>query len=466
MRSYYYKLAWRNLWRNQRRTMITMSSMAFALVFSIVMSSMTLGLNDRFISQNIEAYTGYLQIQTEDYVEESSLDHSLAYSKSLLDSLKQIPNVKTVVPHTQSFVLASNGTHTKGALVSAVDQYAEKGMADPTHFLAHYYLSTKVLAHYNRDFPQDKVGQKRLLENEHTYFINRISLKIQLEIEGEALDSLCTWSHFPAESFLPSSRGVLVSSQLAQYLQVAPGDSLILLGQGYHGVSAADFVPVRGIVKMASPELDNKLIYMTQSYAETFWNMPGRAGFISINLEHNRKMLSTQKAIEEILPPNLRVRNWEEIAPQLKNQIDDADVERLLYIFILYLILFFGILGTMQMMVSERRPEFNVLIALGMKRTDLVLVFSFEMIILAFASIIVGSILSLFYFWIMQPIPLVMTGNIARTMQQMGYSPMFYIAGLGPYCLNQIYTVLIMFVVALIFPVRYIWRWNLLKEKS
>ncbi len=64
--------------------------------------------------------------------------------------------------------------------------------------------------------------------------------------------------------------GILVSDRLASYLKVTIGDTVILMGQGYHGVSAAGIFPVRGIIKMPSPEIDNKLIIMTIPAAQKF----------------------------------------------------------------------------------------------------------------------------------------------------------------------------------------------------
>ena len=78
--------------------------------------------------------------------------------------------------------------------------------------------------------------------------------------------------------------GVLVSDRLASYLNLVIGDTVILMGQGYHGASAAGIFPVRGIIKMPSPEIDNKLIIMTIPTAQKFFDAEGKITSLSVNL--------------------------------------------------------------------------------------------------------------------------------------------------------------------------------------
>ena len=67
------KIAWRNLWRNKRRTIITAASIFFAVFFAVVMRSFQLGTYEHMIKQSIESYAGYLQVQQPDYADEPGL---------------------------------------------------------------------------------------------------------------------------------------------------------------------------------------------------------------------------------------------------------------------------------------------------------------------------------------------------------------------------------------------------------
>ena len=92
--------------------------------------------------------------------------------------------------------------------------------------------------------------------------------------------------------------GVLVSDRLAGYLKVTIGDTVILMGQGYHGASAAGIFPVRGIIKMPSPDIDNKLIIMTIPTAQKFFDAEGKITSLSVNLtskSHRIMSVSTKE---------------------------------------------------------------------------------------------------------------------------------------------------------------------------
>ena len=68
-------------------------------------------------------------------------------------------------------------------------------------------------------------------------------------------------AYAPGQYLTANDSGALVSSKLANFLNIQVGDTIIMIGSGYHGSSAAGLFPVRGIIKVLSPELDNKLIY-------------------------------------------------------------------------------------------------------------------------------------------------------------------------------------------------------------
>jgi len=135
------KLAWRNLWRNRRRTIITSSSILFAVLFAVVMRSYQLGSYDSMILNFIESYSGYLQVQHKKYQDSPIVDYSFDYSDSLASAIKQVENVVAVSPHIESFALASNGTQTKGVAVLAIDPEMEREFSNPENKLVRYRIT-------------------------------------------------------------------------------------------------------------------------------------------------------------------------------------------------------------------------------------------------------------------------------------------------------------------------------------
>src|SRR5512133_3114584 len=116
-----YRMAWRNLWRNRRRTLITSASVFFAVFFALLMRSLQLGSYDHMFRNVIESYTGYIQIQNEDFSDNGSVDNAFEFAPELEQKILKDRNVSSIIPRFESFALASAGSLTQGVLVLGID---------------------------------------------------------------------------------------------------------------------------------------------------------------------------------------------------------------------------------------------------------------------------------------------------------------------------------------------------------
>ena len=146
-----FKIAWRNLWRNRRRTIITASSVFFAVFFSVIMRSYQLGSYDHMVNSFIQSFTGYLQVQHVRYHDDPLIDNSFEYNDSIVAAIRGIENVVSATPHIESFTLASSGMQTKGVAVIAIDPAMEKNFTDPEGKLVKYRITEKVLETVSAD---------------------------------------------------------------------------------------------------------------------------------------------------------------------------------------------------------------------------------------------------------------------------------------------------------------------------
>ncbi len=114
------KLAWRNIWRNRRRTMITAASIVFAVVLSVLMDSVKDGILDRMRENIVGLYTGYIQVHGEGYWKERTLEKSFLHSEEVSKQLQDYQGVTTVIPRLESFTLAASESHSKGTMVVCI----------------------------------------------------------------------------------------------------------------------------------------------------------------------------------------------------------------------------------------------------------------------------------------------------------------------------------------------------------
>ncbi|MBI3110328.1 MAG: ABC transporter permease, partial [Ignavibacteriales bacterium] len=113
----YLKLAWRNLWRNRRRTLISIASVLFAVLFSLIMRSMQHGSYDYMIQSSVGVYVGYIQVHGEGYWKNRSLDESLEPTVEQLQRYASIATVSEITPRLETFALLSKDSLTKVAQV-------------------------------------------------------------------------------------------------------------------------------------------------------------------------------------------------------------------------------------------------------------------------------------------------------------------------------------------------------------
>jgi ABC-type lipoprotein release transport system permease subunit len=456
-----FKIAWRNLWRNRRRTIITSASVFFAVFFAAIMRSYQLGSYNTMIMNFIESYSGYLQVQNVKYQDNPTIDYSFEYSDSLEKAISGVKNVVSVAPHIESFALASSGNQTKGIAVLAIDPEKEKTFSNPENKLVKYTISQEAIARLKKTVPLSPEVDKKLENIVGSSYSSQARLELELNLTDEEnsryIDDIMKASRVPNGYLSENDEGVLVSVKLADYLKIAIGDTVILMGQGYHGASAAGIFPVRGIIKMPSPDIDSRLIVMTINAAQYFFDAEGRITSLSVNLtgRSNRIMNGAQKRINMLLTDkNTVTKTWEDLNPVLVQQIQGDSETGMAMLAMLYFIIFFGIFGTVLMMVAERKREFGVLISIGMQRTRLMRVITIEMILLGIIGVIGGMLAStpvIMYFYYH---PILLKGDLGKMMEDYGWDAVMPTAWFGPYFYWQVAVVCLMVLTATIYPLR------------
>ena len=360
------KLAWRNIWRNRRRTYITAASIMFAVLLGSLMESLQKGAWDNMISNVVNYYYSFAQIHQKGYWEDQKIDKAFLVPDNLLSSLERISNLNGGVPRLESFALAASENLTTGVLLVGTDVDSE-----------------------------DKL----------TNLSSRVSKGRYLRGDEDA---------------------VLVASGLAEKLKLAVGDTLVLISQGFHGINAAGKYPIAGLLEFGSPELNNQMTYMPLSSAQWFYGAEGRATSIALMIDDGSKTGRVVRELNKLIgEDDFEVNRWEEMLPDLvKAKALDSAGNYIVY-FILYLVIAFGIFGTILMMTKEREYEFGVLVSIGMKRMMLTTVVFFEIVLLAVLGSVAGILLSLPLVGYFHINPIRFSGTYADVLDKFGFEPIF-----------------------------------------
>ncbi len=398
------KLAWRNLWRNKRRTLITSASVFFAVWFALLMRGFQLGSYDLMVYNIVHAYSGYFQLHARGYWDDQVLNNGFTFTPELKQSLSMEKEITVVAPRLESFALASYGLQTKGVMVNGIDPQAENGLT---------------------------------------------SLKKKL-VQGSYLTA--------------ADNGALVSQRLAGYLKIGIGDSLVIIGQGFHGASAAGVFPVRGIVKFPSPDLDSRIIYLSLLAAQGLFTAEGMTTSVAFAVGEGSDYAKVAAGLKKKLDQDqYEVMTWEEMMPDVVQQIKADSASGMIMLGILYMIVGFGIFGTMLMMLNERVREFGMMIAIGMKKWKLTLIVVTETLFLGLLGIIAGVAGAIPINWYFHVYPIPLTGEMARGTANMGFEPLMPTAWEPSYFIAQSLIVLGIILAVMLLPVSRIRRMKVIE---
>jgi len=454
-----YILAWRNLWRNKRRTLITVASVFFAVFFALLMRSLQLGTYDHMFRNVIESYTGYVQIQHEDFWDNRLIDNVFQYTPELDKQILNDKNSVATVPRFESFALASTGNITKGVLVMGIDPLKESYLSDVKSKLVRYRLNDENSEKLKNSELPEAIKKNIELFKGNSYS-SRTSLMTDLGISEN--DSASVFPVIERNAFFRNGYiktgepGALVGDKLAAFLKISVGDTLVLIGQGYHGTSAAGKFRIAGIVRMPTPDLDNKIVYLPFDICQEFYNAPGMLTSLAVSIKDNidKEINRMVSDLGTKLESPLRVLGWRTMNELMINQMDADSKSGMIMIAILYLVIAFGIFGTVLMMTAERRREFGVLIALGMQKTKLAAIVTIEMIYIGLMGIGSGIILALPAVFYGYYHPIRFTGEMAKMYEDYGMEPVMPFMPVDWYFMWQSVVVAIIVFIAIIYPVR------------
>ena len=356
------RLAWRNLGRNRRRSLITGAAIAFALFFAVIMRSLQLGVYNHMVATVVGSMSGYVQVSDTAYWPSQNLDYAMVEDPEWLDGLRANSDVASAHPRLQGFSLVTAGER------SGVAQWIG-------------------LSPEEAEAPQ---WQARLASG--------------------------SWNAAPGSVWL--------GKRLAEQLRVAVGDSVVALGQGYQGSMAGAAWVVAGTLNLGNPELEKRSAVLTLADAQDFSGAYGMWSYVQVT--PRRVELSADPTAELAAKHPLEGAHflgWQTRMPELIQAIQADSAGGKVILFILYVVIGFGLLGTMIMLANERQREFAMQLAMGMRRGILAGTVFIEVLLLSLSGAVAGGILGRVAVLILDRYPLRLQGDVAAAMEQQGWEP-------------------------------------------
>ena len=335
------RMAWRNLGRRRYRTWMSAGSFAFAVLLVGAGICLQVGSYDSMIKRGTELMSGHAQLQHPGWLDEARLENFIEDPFALEAIVRSAPEVSGVSVRVQASALVANSAEPDNAgeagLIMGIDPHSE---------------------------PEVSIIADRLIDGR----------------------------------YLASGDEAIVGEALARNLNLAVGDELVVIGAAASGGTAAFVCRVVGIFDAGYPALNRTLVQVPIALASEAFNLEGRAHALVMRFndpmrsEEALDALAQQLGLEGRLQ-GIALRDWREVNSDLYNSIRMDAISSVFIYSIIVLMVGFTLLGSVLMVMFERRAEFGVLMALGMRVGALRRLLHWEVFWLWALGVLIGLVL-------------------------------------------------------------------------
>jgi ABC-type lipoprotein release transport system permease subunit len=362
------RLALRNLWRNPRRTALTVGATVFAVGITMFVESMAAGTHKRMIDDFVRLYPGHVEVMARGYREHRTLDYGIRLPEDRVRALDRLPGLDGWAPRVEAWALAMpdrEGALGRAGWLVGVDPARERK-------------------------------------------VSKLANSVR---EGRFLDGT-------------PGREVILGSRLARGMGVGVGETVILLSTDYYGSQAADRFDVVGTVEVGNEDFDGALVLLRLDDVQRFLEYGDHVSHVAIFAEQTDAARELAGEVEGLFEAaDYEVMAWQELIPELRQFILLDDAGARLMLSILILVAGFGLLNTVLMSVLERVREFGIMRAIGARPRTLFAVVLLEAAMLALIGVVLGVAVGVpVVVWFAQS-PITLAGEYAAAMEAWNFAP-------------------------------------------
>ncbi|RRJ82794.1 ABC transporter permease [Aestuariirhabdus litorea] len=358
-------LAWRNLWRNYRRTLIMLVAIVLGVWAMIFMTALLRGMVAQMLESGIETLVDHVQVQDRQFSDDPSIEHRIeAPAGPLLERLGQA-DVRAWTTRVRVPAVVSSERESRGVTLVGVDPMAEA----------------------------------------------KLSFAAGSMIEGR-------WLERPDES------GVVMGEELARQLQTRLGKRVVVMSQNPDNEIADRGVRVVGIYRATLQGVEQRYLFMGRETAQHLLGIEGSVSEIALQLQDPAGAEAVRDQLQALLPPAQLARSWQALDPYLATMLGVMDGFVLIWMLVVFLALSFGLVNTLVMALFERTRELGLMMALGLRPHRVLLQVLLEAILLLVLGLLLGNLLALAS---IRPLEAgIDISAVARGMEMMGAGSMLY----------------------------------------
>jgi putative ABC transport system permease protein len=329
-------LAWRNIWRNKRRSLIIVSAIAVGILSGLFASAVMFGMGDSLVNSTIDRDLGHIQIHSMKFEDEKLLVDTIPQYKTIIKKINQQNDITGITSRIIIEGMGSSPSTSSGLKIVGINPVEERTVTS---------IHKQIVA--------------------GIYFTDST-------IRGNQ---------------------ILVGERLAENFGIKEKSKIVLSFQGFDGSIIYGAFRVAGFFKTESTLFDKTNVFVKKAALYSLLDSDPFAHEITIRLSSVQEADSVYTNLKNELP-DVSVKNWKDLAPDLKLMDELIGVQLNIFLGIILFALLFGITNTMLMSVLERVREFGVLMAIGMKRRRVFAMIIIETISLSLAGGIIGMICS------------------------------------------------------------------------
>ena len=312
-------IAWRNLWRNPRRTVIIMIAVIIGIWSMIFLTAFMRGIVVDMIENGIAELTGDVKIYARDYKNDPALENRIENPGPLISRVRDhLPAGAKLAARVRVNAIAQNARHAAGVTLAGIDPEMEAGVS----------------------FIGDGVSSGKMLS--------------PAVLEAGASEA--------------SGNGILVGRALLEKFETEIGNKLILMTENTGNEIVSRAFRIRGVYQAKLESTEKRFVFITRGAAREMLGIGEGVSEISIMLENHEQAGTVAKELAAAIDPEgIAITPWQELLPMLKAYIGIFDGFILLWYLVVFVAMAFGIINTTLMAVFERMREFGLLKALGMR---------------------------------------------------------------------------------------------------